>query len=136
MPIKNRSKRAEYDHKYHIEHRAEITARARKWRLANPEKTKRYYKRWYLKNRDYVMKLKLKAVKLKGSKCLDCGFNDLNRPEVFDFDHTTNNKNGDVGDFIANSNWDNVIKELKLCDLVCANCHRTRTKKRALARRA
>lgn len=73
--------------------------------------------------------LKLAAIAYLGGQCLDCGFSDLSRPEVFDFDHLSD-KVDNIADLINKKGWDALVAELDKCELVCSNCHRTRTKKR------
>jgi len=74
---------------------------------------------------------KLKAIAYKGGKCLDCGFDDLTRPEVFQFDHLPElGKTCNVGNMLGYA-WAKVTAELDKCELVCANCHATRTKARS-----
>ncbi len=71
---------------------------------------------------------KQRAIKLLGGRCLDCGFDDMTRPEVFDFDH--------IGPKTTNiaamklRKWAVIETELSECELVCANCHRSRTERR------
>lgn len=52
------------------------------------------------------------AIKLKGGKCIFCGYDKYNG--ALDFHHI---------DGITRS-WKRVEKELEKCVLVCANCHR------------
>lgn len=69
---------------------------------------------------------------LKTSPCADCGgtFDSV----AMDFDHTNrNSKIANVAVLIQNS-WGQAIEEVAKCDLVCANCHRLRTKSRARIR--
>ena len=66
---------------------------------------------------------------LKGGKCSDCGEKvhaDL-YPECFDFDH----REPPLKKFSLNRGnltrkWTDILDEVAKCDLVCANCHRTR----------
>lgn len=73
--------------------------------------------------------LKAAAIHYLGGSCLDCGFSDLSRPEVFDFDHVEA-KTDNVATLINKKGWEAIQDELDKCELVCANCHRTRTKNR------
>ena len=73
--------------------------------------------------------LKAAAIQYLGGCCLDCGFSDLSRPEVFDFDHVED-KTENVATLINKKGWDVLVEELDKCELVCSNCHRTRTKLR------
>jgi hypothetical protein len=64
---------------------------------------------------------------LKANPCADCG--GTFPPECMDFDH--------LGDKFKNLarlmsySLERIKEELAKCELVCANCHRIRTRKRA-----
>ena len=91
----------------------------------------------YYKNRQYYLKKARKInsknrniVKkyiwdfLKANPCVDCGETD---PVVLDFDHQIS-KISNVSDFIKNRHSLKVIqKEIKKCEVRCANCHRKKT---------
>ena len=65
--------------------------------------------------------------KLKSQPCADCG---REFPwYVMDFDHT-GEKTGEVSSFVFTYSTDRLLAEVKLCDVVCANCHRERTYRR------
>ena len=72
---------------------------------------------------------KLAAIAYLGGACVDCGDTYDGRPEVFDFDHRFD-KRDKVGHLITNCSWARLEAELDKCDLVCTNCHRTRTVER------
>ena len=83
------------------------------------------------KRHQRIRRRKLAAIVQLGSKCRDCGLDDLSRPEVFDFDHLPGTeKLGGVGEFLQAASDERLQKELAKCELVCANCHRTRTVER------
>ena len=68
-------------------------------------------------------KIRLKAIKHLGGKCIHCGYSKY--PEVLEFHH----KNPETKDFNVSAkghcrSWDRVKKEIEKCDLLCANCHR------------
>ena len=50
-------------------------------------------------------------------------------PECMDFDHINGDKNYNVGKLVGHTRA-TIDAELAKCEVVCANCHRTRTKKR------
>ena|ERR1700748_1034120 len=60
-----------------------------------------------------------------GGKCLDCGNRD---PRVLEFDHVKK-KNFVIASSLMLT-WSKLVKELRKCELVCANCHRIRTRAR------
>ena len=55
--------------------------------------------------------------------CIDCGEKD---PIVLHFDHKKGNKSFGIADSMG-LKWETVFKEIKKCDVVCANCHMRRT---------
>jgi hypothetical protein len=82
----------------------------------------REYKKQYSKNNS----IKLKKYK-ESLPCADCG---IYYPSyVTDFDHIFNDKSADVSNMMTYG-WQRIFKEIKKCELVCANCHRERTYKR------
>ena len=99
----------------------------------------------YLKNKGKVitktqLRRKQIADKINNLKestpCADCG----NKfPAVcMDYDHkpgTKINKGHEVSNLITNSKpLERVLEEIKKCELVCANCHRIRTKNRKITK--
>ncbi len=83
------------------------------------------------KRHQRICRRKLAAIVQLGSKCRDCGFDDLSRLEVFDFDHLPGTEKLDgVGELLQSASDERLQKELVKCELVCANCHRTRTAER------
>lgn len=62
--------------------------------------------------------------------CVDCGLVD---PVVMEFDHRPNEKKlYNIGAMVGNTySIATLDRELAKCDIVCANCHRHRTNKRA-----
>ncbi|MGA2455529.1 MAG: hypothetical protein ABSG93_18640 [Solirubrobacteraceae bacterium] len=59
--------------------------------------------------------------------CVDCGEID---PLVLEFDHT-GHKRFNIAQGVRDRNWQSVLDEIAMCDVVCANCHRRRTACRA-----
>jgi hypothetical protein len=64
---------------------------------------------------------------IKESPCLDCGR--FFPSEAMDFDHVRGSKVIHISAMTTWA-WDRVTSELEKCELVCSNCHRTRTKLR------
>ncbi|MBV8692451.1 MAG: hypothetical protein JO367_04845 [Actinobacteria bacterium] len=61
--------------------------------------------------------------------CVDCGEAD---PVVLDFDHVRGNKVANVSALVFGlKKWQTVLDEIDKCEVVCANCHRRRTARRA-----
>ncbi|HKH41996.1 MAG TPA: hypothetical protein VKA41_09085 [Solirubrobacterales bacterium] len=59
--------------------------------------------------------------------CADCGETD---PVVLEFDHLRD-KRLEVTNQFASRNWQEILDEIAKCDVVCANCHKRRTARRA-----
>ena len=80
---------------------------------------------FYQKRRKFVDKL-------KDTPCKDCS--NKFPPECMDFDHVRGKK-----EFAISTNRmmpkSKLLKETKKCDIICANCHRIRTKKSDLLRK-
>jgi hypothetical protein len=53
---------------------------------------------------------------------------------VLEFDHL-GDKLFNIGAVLTYRNWASILAEIEKCDVVCANCHRGRTKKRQKAMR-
>ena len=70
---------------------------------------------------------------LTGQPCHDCAR--VFPFECMDFDHVYGEKNYNVGDLMRLTNTtkrrEETREEIALCEIVCSNCHRTRTRKRA-----
>lgn len=63
----------------------------------------------------------------KNHPCADCG--EKFPPECMDFDHVRGEKLFNVGQG-AGRLWSDILDEIAKCELVCANCHRVRTRQR------
>ncbi len=61
--------------------------------------------------------------------CIDC--TTIYPPECMDFDHVRGEKVNNVGTMVTHGwSWEKIATEIEKCELVCANCHRIRTRKR------
>lgn len=104
----------------------------------SPEANRAAVKKHYYANKAYYLakNTKVKAKKLayirslKDNPCTDCG---IKYPfYVMEFDHREGStKFREIGRMPCNS-WKQINDEIAKCDLVCANCHRTRTHKRRI----
>ena len=63
------------------------------------------------------------------SGCVDCGYNKY--AVALQFDHIYNNKKMNVSNMIRSDyGWSSIVKEIKKCEVRCANCHAAITAKR------
>ncbi len=61
--------------------------------------------------------------------CQVCEIEDPEHPEIFDFDHQ-HDKKACISNTIQQAwGWENAFNEIKKCTILCANCHRIKTKK-------
>ena len=75
---------------------------------------------------DDVQRALDKVALLKRDPCVDCG--GYFPPTAMDFDHVRGEKIATVSYLIAKKRpWEMILQEISKCELVCANCHRTRT---------
>lgn len=114
-----------------------------KWQEKNPQKARECRRDWYEKNRE--SEISKAAVRRKEAvrrnvtfvrtfktdkPCLDCG--NVYIPEVMDFDHISDDKVMTICLMARRAvSLDTLKAEIAKCELVCANCHRVRTFKRA-----
>lgn len=81
----------------------------------------------YMKERSAERQLRTDKIKLEAG-CMDCGYN--SHACALDFDH----RPGETKLFQIAGNlcrkWESTLAEIAKCDVVCANCHRVRTKER------
>lgn len=65
--------------------------------------------------------------KLKEAPCVDC--RGVFPPEAMDFDHVRGIKFKSISDLLHFTR-ERMLEEIEKCELVCANCHRVRSKQR------
>lgn len=114
MTIKGPARRKEYHAKYMKE----------VWYPKNKEKHISYVRRNKKRVTEFIEQYKM------ARSCADCGFPGKEFPYVLDFDHVDSDaiKKFNIG------SWSHTVlsieaieREIKKCELVCANCHRKRT---------
>jgi hypothetical protein len=99
-----------------------------------------YHREHYLANRRKYIDLAKKRAQLvaeeryaflieyfRTNPCADCGETD---PVVLEFDHL-GDKKFNVAKGIRDRSWESLLAEIAKCDVVCSNCHRRRTARRA-----
>jgi hypothetical protein len=101
--------------------------RARKWRAAHPERTREIGRR---SNFFQNLRFRIWLDEQKAHPCSDCGHSFP--PECMDFDHVRGKKLCLINVCGSTRDRSRLIREMKKCELVCANCHRTRTRQRKL----
>lgn len=93
--------------------REKARLKTREWRLANPERKKESDRVVSRRKRDWIRSLKT------GKTC-ECGFDDVRalewhhrepKEKLFNITETSRTK-------------EEILEEIKKCDLICANCHR------------
>ena len=63
--------------------------------------------------------------------CVDCGFRGL--PDALHFDHLPQFQKVHNVSYLARcGTWQQILDEVAKCEIVCANCHAVRTRKRRL----
>lgn len=88
----------------------------------------------YAAQRRYQQKRRAQRKRLvdlaKSGPCADCG----NRfsPEAMDFDHVRGPKLFGIATGLLSKSVLQLEAEIAKCDIVCANCHRVRTRQRRL----
>ena len=102
------------------------------------EKVRSAKRRWYENNKHvYLNRNRLRFEEksrrlreVKDRPCMDCG--GKFPPCVMDFDHRDGvTKIGNIAVLLKAWSWARLQTEIDKCDLICANCHRIRTARRA-----
>jgi len=120
----NAQKRKEYQIRWHkldkVRHPERYHYYEVKWRANNRAKCKNNSRVLIKQNKELINDIKTHT------PCADCG---LHFPHwIMEFDHVTEEKNFCLG--TAQGSIYKILSEMMICDLVCANCHRTRTYRR------
>lgn len=87
----------------------------------------RYCRREYDAARMKPRRDMLDAIKVERG-CADCGIRSTH-PEIYDFDHVEGDKSFGLADVWRGTEED-ALAEVAKCEVVCANCHRIRTRAR------
>ena len=66
---------------------------------------------------------KLELIKLAGKKCSRCGYS--KNYAALEFHHAIPEKKSFQLDLrsLSNRRWEVILEEMKLCELLCSNCH-------------
>lgn len=112
----------------------------RQYYQTNKEHMRKYYReyarKWRQKNKvkEQVRRAKIRNARreilanLKAGPCLDC--KKRFPPECMDFDHVEGIKKFTIAKEGMYVSLQKLLAEIEKCELVCANCHRIRTKLR------
>ena len=131
---------------YYEKNKERIRQRNREWGRKNRERKIQYMREYYQKNKEkikawnYANRRKKKALFNKRRKertderiawlwrlkntlaCEHCG---ESHPACLEFHHRKGvKKRGAIGYLISHASLDVIEKEIKKCDVLCANCHR------------
>lgn len=100
-----------------------MATRARTWEKNNPEAVREMNRRIIARKRAWLNEL-------KNRPCKDCRHKFP--PECMDWDHIRGKKLFCIGYAdVQHISRERILAEIKKCELVCANCHRIRTTRRA-----
>ena len=114
----NRSQR-----EYYQRNKKHILEKQRERYQKNPKPYLEYSRQRIQEKAKYERELKDIA------KCLDCG---VDYPHyVMEFDHARGERKFTISGSGLSRSWETVLDEIDKCDIVCANCHKARTRQRA-----
>ena len=93
------------------------------WKVANPARFRERTRAWQARQSD-VLKMFLLQY-LLAHPCVDCGEDDVS---VLEFDHIRGKKTADVMHLVLGScAVKTLFKEIRKCEVRCANCHKRKT---------
>lgn len=104
------------------------------WRIRNPEKVREYKRQYAINNREKYMQTKRGIIKEKRQwlasykekvGCADC--HNKFPSYILDLDHRDGKTKVKNVSHMVSYGWEVLKKEVEKCDVVCSNCHRTRT---------
>jgi len=116
-----------YSKRYYQEHKTHLDKLSKIWVDAHKH-TKDFKKRTALANKKAYNKRYQVVYKLKSKPCKDC--KRRFPPCCMDFHHVRGKKRFEIGDRVCNLPFSRLQKEIKKCEVICANCHRIRTYKK------
>lgn len=89
----------------------------REWNHRNKSKRRKY-------KAEYHRSRKKKLVAIRGNKCEFCGYKyNGKNAAVFHFHHLRGKKSFNIGNQLVNYAWKEILRELRKCVMLCANCH-------------
>ena len=115
MPYKNKQDKRRYNKAYQKKHYSEN----KQYYKDKAKKSKLIQRKW---NREFTNRVK----KMFG--CVDCGESNI---VVLEFDHVNGEKVDNIANMVHRPHSINAIKkEMRKCEIRCANCHRKKTHER------
>ena len=115
MPIKDPEARKRYNREYQKKH-------YQKHKKAYKDKAKAFNRNQRKWCREFVKRVK----RMYG--CVDCA---VNNPIILEFDHVRGNKINNIADMVHSAcSVSTIKKEIRKCEVRCANCHRIKTHER------
>ena len=124
-----------YAKQWYAKNREAVRVRTLAYYYAHHEEMASAAHRRYIQNREKILAKgrgkKVRLIAALGGCCKDCGLVSPDFPEVFDLDHLDPSKKFKAIAEMRSYSWERVKEEAAKCELVCANCHRIRTVKRA-----
>jgi len=108
------------------------SCRQKRWAHANTSVLRDKQAEWRITHPGYLGPTRQEKVDRvnvikETASCSDCG--QLFPACCMDFDHVEGDKSAEVGALVAKgASWELIQEEIDKCELVCANCHRIRTR--------
>lgn len=99
---------------------------------------RKLHRQYYLdRQKEREVRLRKKSIEyinsIKLAPCLDC--KQTFPPFCMDFDHISNDKYMSINRMVGHKCLNRIKKEISKCELVCSNCHRIRTQRRAITKK-
>jgi len=132
----HRVERAAASKAYHVANKEDDAVYAKQYRKDNPEYFSEYDRNYRRDNPEIIKRLSAakydrcyaRVNTLKDKPCVDCGH--TFPPECLDFDHRDSTQKSFTISKLNKISFANLLQEIAKCDLICSNCHRTRTLQR------
>lgn len=72
----------------------------------------------------YLRRKKIKKQFIEYKKELKCNRCDNGDYRVLEFHHINDNKEFNISEMLRGHSFENILKEIEKCEILCANCHR------------
>jgi lactate dehydrogenase-like 2-hydroxyacid dehydrogenase len=114
-----RDKKRKYDRLYAAQHRQEALDKATEWYSKNENKR-------HVAAREAKRRLERKRRAIAGTGQIGCLYCGEDHPATLQFHHRKpEEKRFTISQAVMKNaySWDEILEEVKKCDLICANCH-------------